>query len=540
MTSYSGRKPLKNAISFCRFCRKQIVSSQLGKSATPRADLFKPLTNKELTTQIGVTEVVLSDIVNELARPSEKISGDDSLSNLSCLACARSLVRSYAVIRKLLKSINLGLELKSRSQDQISSGVKRKSSGSPGSPSVKVMPKKTKDLTPDLLLAAAERTEYSSARRNILKDLDGATVSNESEKENEEPFMILTSQEEVPNGNSGERMYRDMNARVNESKLAGVTKIIVCSPGGKCIVHESTGVEKTLARAIVFKNSVTGANEALKMPSWKQPIVEGVGKLLQNEAIRYFKKSNLLKMTKGRSPIDIFSLKIEDIESEFKEELPLTVALMESVAGVTKKKAKEARKEAKIGEVSKDKNTSALESRKKISLRNSITVAISMLLRQHFHNMPALLYRNTLLLMNGGCRALDIDRMSLQGILMSHSSGIKFQLKMAKEFSRDVDQWKSDVAKKEMMVLLLTEIASTVDKGTDNLTLNKVKELPSYDVTVWNEIKSNIDSHMESDAISHLSCLENTMKTLTDVREGMEDYRYVHNLTEDDYCIRTL
>ena len=237
MTSYCGRKPLKNAISFCRFCRKQIVSSQLGKSATPRADLFKPLTNKELTTQIGVTEVVLSDIVNELARPSEKISGDDSLSNRSRLACARSLVRSYAVIRKLLKSINLGLELKSCSQDQISSGVKRKSSGSPGSPSVKVMPKKTKDLTPDLLLAAAERTEYSSARRNILKDLDGATVSNESEKENEEPFMILTSQEEVPNGNSGERMYRDMNARVNESKLAGVTKIIVCSPGGKCIVH---------------------------------------------------------------------------------------------------------------------------------------------------------------------------------------------------------------------------------------------------------------------------------------------------------------
>ena len=285
---------------------------------------------------------------------------------------------------------------------------------------------------------------------------------------------------------------------------------------------------------------MTGANAALKMPSWKQPIVEGVGKLLQNEVIRYFKKSNLLKMTKGRSPIDICSLKIEDIESEFKEELPLTVALMESVAGVTKKKAKEARKEAKIGEVSKDKNTSALESRKKISLRNSITVAISMLLRQHFHNMSALLYRNTLPLMNGGCRALDIGRMSLQGILMSHSSGIKFQLKMAKEFSRDVDQWKSDVAKEEMMVLLLTEIASTVDKGTDNLTLNKVKELPLYDVTVWNEIKSNIDSHMEKDAISHLSCLENTMKTLTDVREGMEDYRYVHNLTEDDYCIRTL
>lgn len=539
---------LKKAISLCRFCRKQIVSSQVGNSATPRADLFKPLKNKELTTQLGVTEVVLSNIVNELGRPSEKISVDDSLSNLSCLVCARSLVRSYAVIRKLLQSINLGLEFKSSSRqgdEELSSSLKRKSFGSPGSPSVKVLAKKTKDFEADLLPPSTERTEYLSAKRNILKDLTGATLGNENNsKENEEPFK-----ETMQNDNIGERIHRNMDAlacgqaknnsktttknlfsnKVNESKLAGVTKIIVCSPGGKCTVHESTGVEKTLARAIVFENGVTGANAALKMPSWKMPIVEGVGKLLQNEAIRYFKKSNLLKMTKGQSPINLCSLKIEDIENEFKEELPLTLALMESVAGVTKKRAKEARKKAKVGRVSKDNNTSALELRNKISSRNSITVAISMLLRQHFHNMSALLYRNTLLLMNGGCRALDIDRMSLQGILMSHSSGINMQLKMAKEFSRDIDQWKSDIAKKELMALLLTDIASTFDEGTDELTLNKVKELPSYDAIVWNEIKSKIENQMEKDAISHLSCIENTMKTLTDVREGMEDYRYVHS-----------
>ena len=44
----------------------------------------------------------------------------------------------------------------------------------------------------------------------------------------------------------------------------GVTKIIVCSPGGKCTTNECNGLEKTIARAIVFKNQGTLSRAALK------------------------------------------------------------------------------------------------------------------------------------------------------------------------------------------------------------------------------------------------------------------------------------
>ena len=94
------------------------------------------------------------------------------------------------------------------------------------------------------------------------------------------------------------------------SKLSGVTKIIVCSPGGKCTTYECNGLKRTIARAIVFKYPGTRARAALKSPMSKSAMIEKVAKLLTTEGLQ--------------SQLDI-SRKVTSLECA-KEEIQLTFA----------------------------------------------------------------------------------------------------------------------------------------------------------------------------------------------------------------------
>ena len=127
--------------------------------------------------------------------------------------------------------------------------------------------------------------------------------------------------------------------------------------------------------------------------------------------------------------------------------------------------------------------------------------------------------------MNGGCRSLDVDRMNMQGVLMSHSSGVKMQNKMAKEFSNDVEQWRDDLAKKEPMLRNLTEIPDIAEACGKELTVQNVKSIPSFDQNAWDNIQLEIQNKYREDPGEFLQSLAKVKKLMCDVKVSIEDYR---------------
>lgn len=67
-------------------------------------------------------------------------------------------------------------------------------------------------------------------------------------------------------------------------------------------------------------------------------MIEKLAKSLTTETVEYFKKSNFLRMCKGRNPTDICNLQIKNLKKELWSDLPMTNRLMEGVAGLKSKK----------------------------------------------------------------------------------------------------------------------------------------------------------------------------------------------------------
>ena len=255
-------------------------------------------------------------------------------------------------------------------------------------------------------------------------------------------------------------------------------------------------------------------------------IIQNVSNYLNKEAVSYFKKHGMIRMSKDSCPSDIAKLKIDELEEELTANMPTTMKFMESISGLSGRREKEAKEKAikllsgTLGESDLTKEVSERIT-KDISAKNTCVVAVVMLLKQHFSSMSKLMYRTTLLLMNGGCRALDIDRLNMQGITMSHSLGIKMQTKMAKEFGKSVEQWKSDVSKKGLLINLLIEIATLLESESSPVILSpdKIKSCPSYDEEIWSESRSYIPYTSFDELCSSIDSKEKLVDIVKNVKK---------------------
>ena len=98
-----------------------------------------------------------------------------------------------------------------------------------------------------------------------------------------------------------------------------------------------------------------------------------------------------------------------DLKKELLSDMPMTIRLMEAVAGLKSKKNDGDTVNHGANAVKKTRKQTHRQGKKISSLKepdvsksNAIANAVSILLTQHFPTMSALLYRNTLLMMNGG------------------------------------------------------------------------------------------------------------------------------------------
>ena len=235
-------KLTQTAVTHCRFCHKHIISSEGGKCKTPCANLFSSLKDKEFCVVLGAEEVILSRVVNQFS--DMKIHEDDTFSNYCYLPCGRSLVRAAGTLQKLFSKMNQP-EYQHKSTTLGVSPLKRRTCGSPGSPSTKILPKRVKG--------------QEQVLRNTKRQILGSSVAlNFPDKENIEEQnkkSMLTVQE----------LVRKVDSNIDKSD--GITKIVIASQKGKITTYIPTGMEKTLVRAMAFKNPKGFSKAALRIPS---------------------------------------------------------------------------------------------------------------------------------------------------------------------------------------------------------------------------------------------------------------------------------
>ena len=166
---------------------------------------------------------------------------------------------------------------------------------------------------------------------------------------------------------------------------------------------------------------------------------------LNKEAVSYFKKHGMMRMSKDSIPSDLAKLKTDELEEDLTANMPTTIKFMEHVSGLSGQRENEAKEKAKkllsrmLREFDLTKEVSE-RIRKDISAKSTCVVAMAMLLKQHFSSMSKLMYHTTLSLVSGGCHALDIDHLNMQGITVSLFWASRYKPKWKKTLGKKVEQ----------------------------------------------------------------------------------------------------
>ena len=82
-------------------------------------------------------------------------------------------------------------------------------------------------------------------------------------------------------------------------------------------------------------------------------------------------------------------------------------------------------------------------------------MATSICLRRYNQQLSATHYKTSLLLLNGGAKALTLERGSHLGICMSHPSTIRIQRKASAPSSTKATSWKEDTLAKSLQTKFL-------------------------------------------------------------------------------------
>ena len=111
--------------------------------------------------------------------------------------------------------------------------------------------------------------------------------------------------------------------------------------------------------------------------------------------------------------------------------------------------------------------------------QNSVCMAAAICLRQYNQQLSSAHYRISLMLLNGGAKALTVERCAHLGISMSHSSAIKMQSKAAAPANTlKATTWKEDTLIKSLQVNLLEE---ALKKQPAELVIFDKGEVEKYD-----------------------------------------------------------
>ena len=522
-------KKRDDSSNFCRSCKKYLAPPPTSRAASvPRAKLFSELTNKELITPLDLDKVVMSDI---LSIWGYKCYPNDGLSQVICMSCARSIVRTYATQMKLLKN----LQNQSVSAEKAEKRVSGMSPSSGASPLTAIEKKRARLAQLQNQGLDGNDQNRLSPKRNIEMDFD--RIEMEQEKENVPLDVVpLEKEKQVHQSSSVSQEIKEKISSMMNLESVSVAKIFIGYPSGKVTEYEpSIAAEKKLVRALSQSNPQKAVKAIMEIQSFQPFLRANFSRELQKEAVNYYKSDNCLKFDKN-SPSDISNFTLDSFLAELKLKMPITVQFLESMTGIRARRIKQLKKFEKMQKNQKEAKTNSnselQKSRKEKCNWNTLCNAAAMCLKQYFPEMSKLVYRNTLLLLNGGCRSFDLNRLNMQGLTMSHTSAIRMQYKMAKQFSNTVDEWRNEVKEKEKMVLLMTEVGEKVLSDVNEQSqpvFEDVREVAnqcaSFSDKTWSKCKDFIEKRHDTELDKLEVSKEFLADELTSIIGSIEDYR---------------
>ena len=325
----------------------------------------------------------------------------------------------------------------------------------------------------------------------------------------------------------------DKAPQQKRDKKSSVVQLSITHPKGRVKAVTPTGQFATLLRSVAYNQPKTFANSAMQIPEIRTALTNAFSDALTDEVKDYYKGENSLKVAKDTKPSEISDFKLSKLYNEIQEKMPLTLEFFKSMTGVTARERKLKKKgETNQSTVVTSKKTSFQSSAQHIKKdqisKNAICNAVSICLKQAHEDLSKLHYRNTLMLVNGGCRSLDIGRMNGQGSLVSHKSAIRMQKKMASEFDTEVNSWKKEIEQKELMLLLLADIFSLLrsKEGEFVLSMSDIKLCKNFSQEVWEDCLEFIKKKQPnwSDNILHHVTSTSVMQLFKALQETISDF----------------
>ena len=231
-------------------------------------------------------------------------------------------------------------------------------------------------------------------------------------------------------------------------------------------------IEKSCHRSII-RNAACGNNSALVKAVYKDctlkefVLVELINEI-KKEVRQYAKDTECL--LKLKSPEDIRKFSHLSLYHQLLLKCPKFLMMIGSIC--------------KPGKV---KSLPPLPDEKGFKFINSVCMAASICLHQCNQLLSANHYRTSLLLLNGGAKAMTLERCSHLGISVSHSSAIRMQ-RRASQGGTKVTTWRDDITSTTLQVHFFEEVLKE-QQGSNvvNLSHDLVQRYKYFDESIYNE-----------------------------------------------------
>lgn len=242
-------------------------------------------------------------------------------------------------------------------------------------------------------------------------------------------------------------------------------------PGsGRIVKHNvASGPARSIVTNAACGNNSALAKAVLKDTNLKELILVGIINEIKREIRLYSKDPECL--LKRKSPADIRKFTNELLLQQLLEKCPKLAIVIASICQPGSLKTL----------------PSLANSDHDNRFRNSVCMATAVCLHQYNQQLMSVHYRISLLLLNGGAKALTVERCAHLGISMSHSSAINMQKKAAAPSTTKPTTWKEDTLAKSLQVNLLEEVLKKQPTSVVVFENNQVEKYDYFDEGVYNE-----------------------------------------------------
>jgi len=270
-----------------------------------------------------------------------------------------------------------------------------------------------------------------------------------------------------------DHVLSELNVDELVDKPTTQVKVVIVNPNNRVETRMSfTDDSKTLILNICRGKWSTVANVVFKHHLLRKQLLQPLRKTVAEEFKAYCRDDEQ-SILKDINPLQISKFSNQMLVNEVELRCPFWISCLMGAC--------------------KARNTSCESTENKVI--NSIALSTAVAARSRNQKMSALAYRTSTILFHSGARSEDIERLSKLGICMSPDMTVDFQRKMGENCRTKVLQWKSEIEKAKLAVLLLKDVREKLALAEEiQFTESKIKEYEYYTPEVFTYCKDVLNT----------------------------------------------